>query len=146
VRQRALISGPQFPQKSVRFFSAHLVKLTIYEEHFTDFHLAEWPRPRAAACPDCFEGEPNSDAEAEDRTLTTMLLTPSEISSHHGMRSWFCLRAQPKREHIAVAACGKSPKWKSFVPGSASGNRQVADQSGSSNLCFRNTCLFDLTT
>src|SRR5262245_53641919 len=32
-----------------------------------------------------------------------MLLTPSEISSGQPMGSWFCLRAQPKREHIAAA-------------------------------------------
>ena len=32
-----------------------------------------------------------------------MLLTVSEISSDQPIDSWFCLRAQPKREHIAAA-------------------------------------------
>jgi len=32
-----------------------------------------------------------------------MLLTASEISSDQPIGSWFCLKAQPKREHIAAA-------------------------------------------
>jgi len=45
-----------------------------------------------------------------------MLLTPSEISNDHGISSWFCLRAQPKREHIAAACLRQIPEVEVFCP------------------------------
>jgi hypothetical protein len=39
---------------------------------------------------------PNSSAKRQ--TSTSMLLTVSEISTDQPTDSWFCLRAQPKRE------------------------------------------------
>jgi transcriptional antiterminator RfaH len=45
-----------------------------------------------------------------------MLLTPSEISSDQPMRSWFCLRAQPKREHIAAACLRQISDVEVFCP------------------------------
>jgi Glycosyl transferases group 1 len=52
-----------------------------------------------------------------------MLLTASEISSDRAIGSWFCLKAQPKREPQRLA-CGRSPKWRFSAPECASGNQQ----------------------
>ena len=54
--------------------------------------------------------------KAERRTLTTMLLTASEISSDQSVDSWFCLRAQPKREHIAAACLRQISEVEVFCP------------------------------
>jgi hypothetical protein len=67
------------------------VDLTVHERHLIDF-----------------ESEPaaiftNAKHQKQPQTLTTMLLTASEISSDQPIGSWFCLKAQPKREHIAAA-------------------------------------------
>jgi transcriptional antiterminator RfaH len=45
-----------------------------------------------------------------------MLLTASEISSEQPVDSWFCLRAQPKREHIAAACLRQIPEVEIFCP------------------------------
>jgi transcriptional antiterminator RfaH len=45
-----------------------------------------------------------------------MLLTPTEITRHQPIGSWFCLRAQPKREHIAAACVRQIPEVEAFCP------------------------------
>jgi len=45
-----------------------------------------------------------------------MLLTVSEISSDQPIDSWFCLRAQPKREHIAAACLRQMCEVEVFCP------------------------------
>jgi len=45
-----------------------------------------------------------------------MLLTASEISSDQSIGSWFCLRAQPKREHIASACLRQISEVEVFCP------------------------------
>ena len=45
-----------------------------------------------------------------------MLLTASEISRERTLNWWFCLRAQPKREHIAAACLRHSFGVKVFSP------------------------------
>jgi transcriptional antiterminator RfaH len=45
-----------------------------------------------------------------------MLLTPAEISREQPIDWWFCLRAQPKREHIAAACLRKHSEVKVFCP------------------------------
>jgi len=45
-----------------------------------------------------------------------MLLTVSEISSDRPIGSWFCLRAQPKREHIAAACVRQISEVEVFSP------------------------------
>jgi transcriptional antiterminator RfaH len=45
-----------------------------------------------------------------------MLLTPSEILRHQPTGSWFCLRAQPKREHIAAACLRQISEVEVFCP------------------------------
>lgn len=45
-----------------------------------------------------------------------MLLTPSEISSNQPIGSWFCLKAQPKREHIAAAGLRQISEVEVFSP------------------------------
>ena len=45
-----------------------------------------------------------------------MLLTPSEISSEQATGSWFCLKAQPKREHIAAACLRQISEVEVFCP------------------------------
>jgi transcriptional antiterminator RfaH len=45
-----------------------------------------------------------------------MLLTPSEILRHQPTGSWFCLRAQPKREHIAAACLRQIAEVEVFCP------------------------------
>ena len=45
-----------------------------------------------------------------------MLLTASEISRDRTLNWWFCLRAQPKREHIAAACLRHSFGVKVFSP------------------------------
>src|SRR6516165_6044819 len=45
-----------------------------------------------------------------------MLLTPQEISRHQAIDSWFCLRAQPKREHIAAACLRQISDVEAFCP------------------------------
>lgn len=45
-----------------------------------------------------------------------MLLTASEISRDQPIDSWFCLRAQPKREHIAAACLRQIPEVEVFCP------------------------------
>ena len=45
-----------------------------------------------------------------------MLLTASEISRDQPIDSWFCLRAQPKREHIAAACLRQISEVEVFSP------------------------------
>jgi transcriptional antiterminator RfaH len=45
-----------------------------------------------------------------------MLLTPAEISRQQPMDSWFCLKAQPKREHIAAACLRQKFEVEVFCP------------------------------
>src|ERR1700751_784239 len=45
-----------------------------------------------------------------------MLLTPNEISQQPSIDSWFCLRAQPKREHIAAACLRQISQVEVFCP------------------------------
>ena len=45
-----------------------------------------------------------------------MLLTASEISSDQPIGSWFCLKAQPKREHIAAACLRRIFEVDVFCP------------------------------
>jgi transcriptional antiterminator RfaH len=45
-----------------------------------------------------------------------MLLTPNEISRRQAMDAWFCLRAQPKREHIAAACVRQICDVEAFCP------------------------------
>ena len=45
-----------------------------------------------------------------------MLLTTSEISRDQPIDSWFCLRTQPKREHIAAACLRQIPEVEVFCP------------------------------
>ena len=45
-----------------------------------------------------------------------MLLTASEIPSQQPLGSWFCLRAQPKREHIAAACLRRFSEVEVFCP------------------------------
>ena len=45
-----------------------------------------------------------------------MLLPASEISSKRALQWWFCLRAQAKREHIAVVYLRRYPGVEAFCP------------------------------
>jgi transcriptional antiterminator RfaH len=45
-----------------------------------------------------------------------MLLTATEISRDQPNGSWFCLRAQPKREHIAAACLRQIADVEAFCP------------------------------
>src|SRR5260370_37708880 len=45
-----------------------------------------------------------------------MLLTPAEILRHQPTGSWFCLRGQPKREHIAAACLRQISEIEVFCP------------------------------
>jgi transcriptional antiterminator RfaH len=45
-----------------------------------------------------------------------MLLTPAEILRHQPLGSWFCLRGQPKREHIAAACLRQISEIEVFCP------------------------------
>ena len=45
-----------------------------------------------------------------------MLLTPAEILRHRPIDSWFCLRGQPKREHIAAACLRRISEIEVFCP------------------------------
>ena len=45
-----------------------------------------------------------------------MLLTPAEISRAQPIDWWFCLRAQPKREHIAAACLRQNSAVEVFCP------------------------------
>jgi transcriptional antiterminator RfaH len=45
-----------------------------------------------------------------------MLLTASEISRDQPIGSWFCLRAQPKREHIAGLCLRQFSEVEAFCP------------------------------
>jgi len=45
-----------------------------------------------------------------------MLLTPNEISRRQAIDAWFCLRAQPKREHIAAACLRQICEVDAFCP------------------------------
>jgi transcriptional antiterminator RfaH len=45
-----------------------------------------------------------------------MLLTAAEISRDQPIGSWFCLRTQPKREHIAAACLRQSSEAEVFCP------------------------------
>ena len=45
-----------------------------------------------------------------------MLLTASEISCDQPIGSWFCLKAQPKREHIAAACLRQISEVEAFCP------------------------------
>lgn len=46
----------------------------------------------------------------------TILLTPSEIWNYQPIGLWFCLRAQPKREHIAAACLRQICAVEVFCP------------------------------
>jgi transcriptional antiterminator RfaH len=45
-----------------------------------------------------------------------VLLTASELSREQPAGSWFCLRAQPKREHIAAACLRQNSEVEVFCP------------------------------
>jgi transcriptional antiterminator RfaH len=45
-----------------------------------------------------------------------MLLTPAEILRHQPTGSWFCLKGQPKREHIAAACLRQIFEIEVFCP------------------------------
>ena len=45
-----------------------------------------------------------------------MLLTPCEICKDQPISFWFCLRAQPKREHLAAACLRRIPGVEVFCP------------------------------
>jgi transcriptional antiterminator RfaH len=45
-----------------------------------------------------------------------MLLTPAEIMRDEPIGSWFCLKAQPKREHIAAACLRQMSEVEVFCP------------------------------
>src|SRR5580700_12254650 len=45
-----------------------------------------------------------------------MLLTPAEIFDCQANNAWFCLRAQPKREHIAAACLKQIHDVEAFSP------------------------------
>ena len=45
-----------------------------------------------------------------------MLLTPTELSRQQSINAWFCLRAQPKREHIAAACLRQTCEVEVFCP------------------------------
>jgi transcriptional antiterminator RfaH len=45
-----------------------------------------------------------------------MLLTSSELLRKQPSGSWFCLRARPKREHIAAACLRQNPEAEVFCP------------------------------
>jgi transcriptional antiterminator RfaH len=45
-----------------------------------------------------------------------MLLTPTELSREQPANAWFCLRAQPKREHIAAACLRQICEVEVFCP------------------------------
>jgi transcriptional antiterminator RfaH len=45
-----------------------------------------------------------------------MLLTATEISRDQPIGSWFCLKAQPKREHIAAACLRQISEVEAFCP------------------------------
>src|SRR6516164_5485976 len=45
-----------------------------------------------------------------------MLLTTTEIARDQPAGSWFCLRAQPKREHIAAACLRQMSEVEVFCP------------------------------
>jgi len=45
-----------------------------------------------------------------------MLLTPTELSQEQPTNAWFCLRAQPKREHIAAACLRQTCEVEIFCP------------------------------
>ncbi len=45
-----------------------------------------------------------------------MLLTPAEISRNQPAKSWFCLTAQTKREHIAAACLRQAFELDAFCP------------------------------
>src|SRR5205823_11644087 len=47
---------------------------------------------------------------------STMLLTSTELSLEQPPGSWFCLRAQPKREHIATACLRQFSEVEAFCP------------------------------
>ena len=74
----------------------------------------------------------------------TIFLTPCEIRNDQPIGFWFCLRAQPKREHIAAACLRQIPGVEVSVLESISESIQIADPSGSSNPCFPGTSSLDL--
>jgi transcriptional antiterminator RfaH len=45
-----------------------------------------------------------------------MLLTPAQIPFDQPVASWFCLRAKPKREHIAAASLRQISEVEAFCP------------------------------
>jgi transcriptional antiterminator RfaH len=45
-----------------------------------------------------------------------MFLTPSEISREQPIEWWFCLKTQPKREHIAAACLRQNAEVEVFCP------------------------------
>jgi hypothetical protein len=52
---------------------------------------------------------------AKERQLTMLLTTP-EIARDQPVGSWFCLRSQPKREHIAAACLRQMSDVEVFCP------------------------------
>jgi transcriptional antiterminator RfaH len=45
-----------------------------------------------------------------------MLVTPVEILRHQPIGSWFCLRGQSKREHVAAACLRQISQFEVFCP------------------------------
>jgi transcriptional antiterminator RfaH len=58
----------------------------------------------------------NSTIRNSKSAISSMLLTASEISNEQPTGAWFCLRAQPKREHIAAACLRQNPEVEVFCP------------------------------
>jgi transcriptional antiterminator RfaH len=58
----------------------------------------------------------NSTIRNSQSAISSMLLTATEISRDRPIDSWFCLRAQPKREHIAGACLRHLSEVDVFCP------------------------------
>ena len=76
-----------------------------------NFIRTERPRPRAVAWLKICQVQ-----TLHFKRRYTMLLTASEICANQPIDSWFCLRARPKREHIAAACLRKISEVEVFCP------------------------------
>ena len=54
--------------------------------------------------------------QGRQRACASMLLTPTELLREQPVDAWFCLRAQPKREHIAAACLRQTCEVEVFCP------------------------------
>jgi transcriptional antiterminator RfaH len=65
-----------------------------------------------------YSTEERTDEEELNLTdpLPSMLLTPTELLREQPVDAWFCLRAQPKREHIAAACLRQTCEAEVFCP------------------------------